>query len=290
MSLSSLSSVSSKYLATTSAAGGGGGGFNPSTDISDCFLWYDASNSAGCTTFTGSPTLVKDIKNLSGTTKNRDLTSYNNGSTATGSILNWKTGVESNNGLNLWSNHAYDHDHYFQSKSSTDINWRTAANNTPLTIAIVMGVQADDPNAGADSFLGWGTSTYGVWMWRAGNNKCNCRVLAGGGNRTTNIANSPWYSTLPIALRSIVVTIDYKNDKTQEMFLNNVSQDLNIAQGPWTYDNYPFTTFRLGRTLDHNPGMLRGHIGEVLIYEKKLNSTELSDLHSYLSNKWDLTS
>ncbi len=237
------------------------------TDITELYAWYDAQAETGFSNNDPVGTLT-DQKG------SNDLTQ----ATAARKPL-YQT-----SGINGYATILFDGGDDFLSNASK-ANWQFLHDGTDYSTVVVL----DQDSAGSDGL--WGTNgissaNQGATLWVHASEYLSFLLTK---VSTTIVSTSSSASSLPVASAHYVINvydngaagndstlrIDGSNNGTSDTLAahgsGNATLDFSVgAAGPTP--NYPFD----------------GHIGEIQIYKKVLDATDISNIESYLTAKWGL--
>lgn len=246
---------------------GGGGAFAP-TDIAGLDVWYDASDAGSITTSGSNLTQIND---LSG--------NGNHATTVSGTV---QSGTDTQNSLNVI---VHTNGWYGRSSITTDV-W----NNRALTLAMVVQVNthgdaffslpavADQDHQSLIVLQANGSTkevTYG-----------DGAPYSSGSDLLTKNYSSASSSTIPLIF---VLQLDTSGITVRiDGSVVSVSSTSNsMPQGNWLAATPGTMNLRVGGR-QHSTGdySLTGHTMETTVYSSVIGASDVTDLETYLNNKW----
>lgn len=228
-----------------------------------CQAWFDMSD-ISTASMTSSGGLVNKILNKTG--------SGNNIQQGTSSAQP-KNNTRTLNGLPVLE---FAHD-------GTRNDFMVFDNNNPLDAPFTVFVvgQSDQTYAGADQgFIGRQTAAIaGQWvLLRNGNFPIYQSYLFGSGGDSG--------SAQPSNNNANIYTVNFADgDRLRFQLNNNTATQGNIRSG---YDNAVATPLAIGASNGSAGAPLDGIIAEVIIYNKVLSASQITQINQYLSRKWGI--
>lgn len=258
-------SIARELQMAAAGADTGGGGFSPA-DIADLQLWLDATDASTLFQDTSKTTSASSDNDPIGCWADKSGNGFDHDQSTTIYKPTLDTGRMSLNSINIDRSANTGNGQWLQNSTCTDT----------ITMFLVVNYAV---NGGCNVSFGIGASYNGYFTFNS--------------SRTTNyVSTSPTsYTTVGGSYTRIaagndaIVTGDLVNFLRENGTQYAMNSPRNYASHSGNVGSY---VGRRGLSIgDHAP--FNGNIGEIIAYERRLSSTEIGQVESYLSAKWSIT-
>lgn len=248
---------------------------SPTAPVAGYFAWYDASDTATIT--------------LSGS----DVTQWNDKSANAYHLSQATSTYRPNSGTRtLNSKNVIDY------TSNTDTLVSTAASSvwkflnyntyTIFYAGIMDSYPAGDTSWWMTTRGGSAAAGPGIGLFFNDAGKLTHNVVGNSGTPVNNVATSAQSATTRAVWTVIGDPANATNTNRSDIRKDSGSAEKNNASTGTAQNANPFQTLRVGDYIEAGTLSIDGAIGEIIIYDSILTSTQIADNQTYLKNKWGI--
>ena len=258
-------SIARELQMAAAGADTGGGGVSPA-DIADLQLWLDANDASTLFQDTAKTTSASSNNDPIGCWADKSGNGFDFDQSTNARRPTLDTGTMSLNSLNLVPTADSGAGQWLANSTCTD------------TITMFLVLQYNNNSAGVS--FGIGASYNGYFMYHA---SLGTSYVSSSPSGFRTVGNS--YSRIA-SNNDAIITGDLVNFIRQNGTQYAMNSPYNYASHSNNVGSY---VGRRGLSVpnDHKP--FDGNIGEIIAYDRRLTSTEIGQVESYLSTKWSIT-
>ena len=259
-------SIARELQMAAAGADTGGGGFSPA-DIADLQLWLDATDASTLFQDTAKTTSASSDNDPIGCWEDKSGNGFDFDQSTNARRPTLDTGTMSLNSLNLVPTADSGGGQWLENSTCTD------------TITLFQVLQYNSNSAGVSFGIGASYNGYFTFNNSLGTNYV---AAAGPGAGFRTVGDS--YSRIASG-NDAIISGDLVNFLRENGTQYAVNSGYNYSSHSSNIGSY---IGRRGLSIgDHKP--FNGNVGEVIAYERRLSSTEIGQVESYLSTKWSIT-
>lgn len=257
-------SIARELQMAAAGADTGGGGFSPA-DIADLQLWLDATDASTLFQDTAKTTSASSDNDPVGCWEDKSGNGFDFDQSTSARRPTLDTGTMSLNSLNLVPTADSGGGQWLENSTCTD------------TITLFQVLQYNSNSAGVS--FGIGASYNGYFTF---NSSLTTNYVAAALSGFRTVGDS--YSRIASG-NDAIISGDLVNFLRENGTQYAVNSGYNYTSNANNIGSY---IGRRGLSIgDHKP--FNGNVGEVIAYERRLSSTEIGQVESYLSDKWSIT-